>query len=176
MTNNRTMLLSSFICAALFVIFPWALGWGLIVSTVSGLNGAIAGFCFVDRSQRYMDSNTREGVEQFLQGIRPASRLSELKLLNDRGGLGKTLGLISIGLSFKSPYQRVASYSFLVQAALGALAICVFLLAEAPSIDLDILKNQEAAKWLAGAFTSGASPRLRGIDSIIFSCLLLVCL
>ena len=156
MTNNRTTLLPSFICAALFVLFPWALGWGLIVSIVSGLNGAIAGFCFVDQSQRYMDSDTREGVEQFLRGIRPASRLSELKLLNDRGGLGKTLGLISIGFSFKSPYQRVASYSFLVQAVLGALAICVFLLAEAPGVDLDILKNQEAAKWFADAFTSAS--------------------
>jgi hypothetical protein len=100
-----------------------------------------------------MDSNTREGVEQFLRGIRPASRLSELKLLNDRGGLGKTLGLISIGLSFKSPYQRVASYSFLVQAALSALAICVFLVAEASGFDLDVLKNQEAAKWFADTFT-----------------------
>ena len=154
MTNNRTMLLSSLICAALFVIFPWALGWGLMVSIISGLNGAIAGLCFVDRSHRYMDSKTREGVDQFLQGIRPASRLSELELLKDRGGLGKTLGLISVGLSFKSPYQRVASYSFLVQAALGALAICVFLVTEAPGVDLGILKNQEAAKWFADAFTS----------------------
>jgi hypothetical protein len=160
MTDSRATISASLAFAAIFALVSLVLGFGIILSIVSALIGAISGSTFIDRSSRHLDPRSREIVEQMFRGELRGGALpqSQKKLLQDRKGLAKLLLFISIIFSFQSPLQRVASYTFLVQLLIGAVAVPLFCFVQAVGIEVDLVDNPSLVRLFANAFPmEGAS-------------------
>jgi hypothetical protein len=161
MIDSRATISASLAFAAIFALVSLVLGFGIILSIVSALIGAISGSTFIDRSSRHLDLRSREIEEQMFRGeLRDG--VSQKKLLQDRKGLAKLLLFISIIFSFQSPLQRVASYTFLVQLLIGAVAVSLFCFMQAVGIEVDLVDNPSLVRLFANAFPmEGASAAAR---------------
>ena len=157
MTNNWVNIGFALTFATIFALVSFVLGFGVFLSIVSGLIGAISGSNFIDRSTRNLDPCSQEIVEQLLRGELSGSSLAseQQELLRSRGGFSKLLLTLSIMFSRQSPYQRVASYTFLIQAVVGAISISLFCIAQAAGIVIDLVENPMLARHLANVFPMG---------------------
>ncbi|QWG20438.1 hypothetical protein KMZ68_11675 [Bradyrhizobium sediminis] len=158
MTSNRASIYLALTFAAIFALVSLVLGFGVILSIASALIGAVSGSAFIDRSSRHLDPRSREIVEQIFRGELRGDVVPQRILLQDRKGLAKLLLTISIIFSYQSPIQRVASYTFLIQLMIGGVAVVLFFVAQAASIEVDLVGNPSLARLLADAFPmEGAS-------------------
>lgn len=68
MTDSRATISASLAFAAIFALVSLVLGFGIILSIISALIGAMSGSTFIDRSARQLDPRSREIVEQMFRG------------------------------------------------------------------------------------------------------------
>lgn len=157
MTSNRANVMFALIFAAIFALVSFVLGFGVFLSVVSGLIGAISGSHFIDRSTRNLDHRSREIVEQMFRGeLRDGSvSLEQQDLLPGRRGFSKLLLVLSIIFGRQSPWQRVASYTFLIQTVIGAISVGLFCIVQASGIVIDWVENPTLARRLANVFPMG---------------------
>jgi hypothetical protein len=155
MTSTRATLYASLVFAVIFASVSMILGFGAILSLASGIIGAISGTSFVERSAHGLESSCRAGLgEIFRTGYRNSEGLQRrLGATSDPSpqGFGKLAGLLSEIFAFESPFQRVASYVFCIQALLGLVAICVFWMVQAAGVDTSALGNPSVGRLFVNA-------------------------
>lgn len=141
--------------AAIFALVSLVFGFGVFLSLVSAAIGAISGSHFIDRSAYHLDPSSRQIIEKIFHGERDG--VSPKTLLQDRKGVTKLLIAISIIFSYQSPVQRVASYTFLIQLIIGAVAIVLFFLTQGMGVSVDLVENPSLARLLSDAFPMGGA-------------------
>ena len=157
MTERRAVVYASLVFAALFALISMILGFGVILSILSAIIGAISGRAFIDRSTGGLSVSSRSGMEQiFRSGYQNGGVLSRnIETPNlasvEQGGFEKLFGVLSAIFSFESRYQRVACYVFFSQAVIGLVAICLFWTAQAMGVEIDVLNNPSVERLFVDA-------------------------
>lgn len=149
--------------AAAFGVASLLLGFGWVLSIASALVGAVSGWGYWARSK----SQAELASSRFLNGAPKGDLASRLQLraphrdeLDKRASLLASYAAIVIRGSL---YQRAASRVLIAQAAIGAVSIVLFCLAQASGLNIDLLRAPSLVRLLGTNFPMDGSSTIASI-------------
>ena len=161
--------------AAVFGLASFSLGFGWILSIASALVGTASGWGYNARSK----SQAELPWSRFLDGSRRADLASRLQLRasipDEQISKPSLLASYAAILIRGSLFQRVASRVLIAQAAIGAVSIVLFCIAQASGLHVDLFRAPSLVRLLGTNFPiDGSSAIARARFENLFVPLVLI--
>jgi hypothetical protein len=137
--------------AAIFALAFYVVGFGLLLSAGSAVFGFISGCAFLSRSSENKKMGVQIPLAKMLRGERiPSKSQSGFSTSVSEGArLGAFLSGLKKIVIRGSILQRIAGRIFIMQMAIGAVAIPLFWSAQVIGLDVNLLNNPSLARLFA---------------------------